>query len=165
MKTSIATLILLTGAAHASRPRDPGEPLPHVWTAGLRAELGDTADSFELSGRYEVGEATTGNVMAFGLEAVGGSLGGTGHLGFGGTGWIAPMGIGVGARVHALMAFDETMTGTRDLRPIARASLGVRVGWIEVGYSFQQPLGGERESWLAKHAVFVGINTPIGRDL
>jgi hypothetical protein len=164
MKALVA-LVVLGGVAEASRPRDPGEPLPHVWTVGLRADVGDTADSYELSGRYEVGAASTGSVFAFGVEAVGGRLGGVGHAGVGGTAWIGPFyGFGIGARGHTLLAFDETLTGTRDLRPIARGSIGLRFGWIEAGYAYQAPLGGERESWLAKHSLFVGINTPFGVD-
>jgi hypothetical protein len=162
---ALLVLVALSGIAEASRPRDPDAPLPHVWTVGLRADVGDTADSYELSGRYEVGQASTGSVSAFGLEAVGGKLGGVGHVGAGGTAWIGPFyGFGIGARAHALLAADETLTGTRDLRAIARGSIGLRFGWIEAGYSYQAPLGGERESWIAKHAVFVGINTPFGVD-
>jgi hypothetical protein len=164
MKALVAVLALC-GVAEASRPRDPGEPTPHVWTLGLRTDIGDTADSYELSGRYEVGDATTGSVSAFGLEGVGGRLGNVKHVGFGGTAWIGPLyGFGVGARAHALMAFDEALTGTRDLRPIARGSIGLRYGWIEAGYAYQVPLGGERESWLSKHALFIGINAPFGID-
>lgn len=132
---------------------------------GLRAAVGDAADSYELSTRYEVGEATTGSVTAFGIEAVGGKLGDVGHVGLGSTAWIGPFyGFGIGARATALLAFDESMTGTRDLRPIARGSFGLRYGWIEAGYAFQIPLGGERESWLSTHSVFIGINTPFGFD-
>jgi hypothetical protein len=162
---AILVLVALAGTAEASRPRNPDEPLPSVWTVGLRADVGDSADSYELSGRYEVGDATTGSVTAFGLEAVGGKLGNVSHLGVGSTAWIGPFyGLGLGARADALLAFDETMTGTRDLRPIARGSFGLRYGWIEAGYAFQLPIGGEREAWLATHSFYIGINTPLGFD-
>lgn len=162
---ALVVLVALCGTASASRPRDPDEPLPHVYTVGLRTDLGDTADSYELSGRYEIGDASTGSVNAFGLEAVGGKLGGTTHLGIGGTAWIGPFyGFGVGARANVLLAFDDTLTGTRDLRPIARGSIGLRYGWIEAGYAYQLPIGGERESWLAAHSLYIGINAPFGVD-
>ena len=160
MKAIILVLLAPTGVANASRPREAGEPMPHSWEVGMRTDVGDSDDSSELSLRYEVGEATTGFVQAYALEAVGGTLG-DGHAGFGATGWLAPMGVGLSAKLHAIVARGDTMTGDKEWVPIARGSIGLRFGWIEAGYSYQLPITGEREQWLAKHSAYVGIILPF----
>lgn len=162
------------GALTASaRPR-LREWTARVWTLGLRTDIGEAYG-------YGVGVLST---VESGFSA--GGPGGSSWVSLGGdlrvltvdhtrldgvlgsaVGRVSMLGCGGGGALEAALGLAaglrDAPNTTPAVFPVAHLGVSLGVHWLNVGYSYQFPIGADRPAWLSSHQFSVRVELPFQR--
>jgi hypothetical protein len=145
-----------------------------VWTLGLRTDLGEAYG-------YGVGVLST---VESGFSR--GGLGGSSWVSLGGdlrvltldhtrvdgvlasaVGRVSALGCGGGGALEAALGLasglHDAPNTTPMVFPVAHLGVSLGVHWLQVGYSYQFPIGAGRPAWLSSHQLSVRVELPFQR--